>query len=216
MGRRPVSGIVAFVVLIASIAGLWRVLMQNPEVHLSGATLLNYARNHPPKPWRGFDIEILHVSVNGEVQIKAHISGHMIHTPVDITGTPEYDANGHAMFFHVSKARLPHESARPMLSRLNSMLNPLATYVAQNLTDVIPVKKIKEDTRGGAMFLATVKSVRVDGDAVVVAFHGYRIATAAIMLALCALLSAAALLVLWRRAEPGTKRCSSQPEAGVL
>ena len=121
-GRRTLAGIVAFLVLIASLAGLWRVLMENPEVHLSGDTLLSYARIHPPKPWRGFDIEILNVSVNREVHIEARVSGHMIHTPVEITGTPEYDANTHAVFFHVTEARLPRDAARPMLSRMNAML----------------------------------------------------------------------------------------------
>ena len=144
------AGVVALIVLIASLAGLWRVLMGNAEVHLSGETLLGYTHIHPPKPWHGFDIAILDVSVNsGKVQIKAHVSGHMIHTPVEVTGAPEYDANAHSMFFHVMETRLPREAARPMLSRFNAMLSPLATYIAQNLTDVIPVKRIKEETRGG-------------------------------------------------------------------
>ena len=204
--RVGVSGIVALIVLIASLAGLWRVLMGNAEVHLSGETLLGYTHIHPLKPWHGFDIAILDVSVNsGKVQIKAHVSGHMIHTPVEVTGAPEYDANAHSMFFHVMEARLPRETARPMLSRFNAMLSPLATYIAQNLTDVIPVKRIKEETRGGTLFLTTVKSVRVDGDAVVVAFHRHRVATAAIILALCTLLSAAALLALWLHAKPGMR-----------
>lgn len=207
VGRRFLAGVVAVIVLIASLAGLWRVLMGNAEVYLSGETLLSYAHIHPPKPWRGFDITILDVSVdNGKVHIKAHVSGHMIHTPVEVTGAPEYDANAHSMFFHVTETRLPRDSARPMLSRFNAMLNPLATYIAQNLTDVIPVKKIKEETRGGTLFLTTVKSVRVDGDAVVVAFHRHRVATAAIILALCTLLSAAALVALWLHTKPGMKR----------
>ncbi len=201
VGRRSLAGAVALIVLIASLAGLWRVLMGSAEVHLSGETLLSYARIHPPKPWHGFEIDILDVSVDGKVHIKAHVSGHMIHTPVEVTGAPEYDADSHAMFFHVTDTRLPRDSARPMLSRFNAMLNPLATYIAQNLTDVIPVKRIKEETRGGALFLTTVKSVRVESDAVVLAFHRHRIATAASILALCALLSAAALLALWLRAE---------------
>jgi hypothetical protein len=76
------------------------------------------------------------------------------------------------------------------------MLNPLATYVAQNLTDVIPVKRIKAETVGSAMFLTTVRSVSVDGDAVVLTLHGYRVAATAIILTLCVLLSAGWLLFL--------------------
>jgi len=195
-GRKAIAGIVAFVVLVASLAGLWRVLSANAEMRLTGDMLSNYARNHPPKPWRGFDIAILNVSVNREVHIKAHVAGYLIHTPVEISGAPEYDAKTHVMFFHVSKARLPGDVARPILSRINAMLNPLATYVAQNLTDVIPVKRIKAETVGGAMFLTTVRSVSVDGDTVVLTLHGYRVAATAIVLTLCVLLSAGWLLSL--------------------
>ncbi len=126
-----VAAILALVVLIASLAGLWRILMENADMRLTGDMILNYGRHHPPKPWRGFDIAILDVSVNGEVHIKAHVSGHMIHTPVEISGTPQYDMHTREMFFLVSKARLPHDTARPMLSRFNAMLNPLATYIAR-------------------------------------------------------------------------------------
>ncbi len=114
-----IAGIVAFVLLIASLAGFWRVLIANAEMRLTGETLSNYARNHPPKPWHGFEIAILNVSVDGEVHIKAHVSGNLIHTPVEISGTPEYDANARAIFLHVSKTELPRDVARPMLSRLN-------------------------------------------------------------------------------------------------
>ena len=194
-----VIAIIALIVLIASLAGLWRVLMENAEMRLTGDMLSNYGRLHPPKPWRGFEIEILDVSVNGEVLIKAHVSGHMIHTPVEISGTPQYDMYTREIFFLVSKASLPHDTARPMLSRFNAMLNPLATYIAQNLSGVFPVKRIKTETRGGALFTTTVKSVRVDGDAVVLAFHGDRVAAATIVLLLSALLSAALLLAMGLR-----------------
>jgi len=205
-GRRTIAGIVAFVLLIASLGGLWRVLIDNAEIRLTGEMLSNYARNHPPKPWRGFEIAILNVSVNGEVHISVHVSGNLIHTPVEIIGTPEYDTNARAIFLHVSKTGLPRESTRPMLSRLNAMLNPLATYIAKNLAEIIPAKRIKAETRGGAMFLTTVRSVRVDGDVVVVALHGYRVATATVVLMLCALVSAALLVFIWLRMRPSPKR----------
>jgi len=148
----------------------------------------------------------LNVSVKGEVHISAHVSGNLIHTPVEVIGTPEYDTNARAIFFHVSKTGLPRESARPMLSRLNAMLNPLATYIAKNLAEIIPAKRIKAETRGGAMFLTTVRSVRVDGDVVVVALHGYQVATATVILMLCVLVSAALLLFIWLRMQPSQKR----------
>ncbi len=132
-------------ILIASLAGLWRVLIENAELRLTGGTLSGFARQHPPKPWRGFDIAILNVSVNGEVRIEAHVSGHRIHTPIEISGAPEFDANARAVFFHVTETKLPRDPTRPMLSRLNAMLNPLATYIAQNVTDVIPAKRIKPE-----------------------------------------------------------------------
>ena len=189
MTRRAITGIVAFLLLIASVAGFWRVLVENAEMRLTGEMLSIYARNHPPKPWRGFDIVVQNVSVDGEVHIKAHVSGNLIHTPVEISGVPEYDANARAVFLHVSKARLPRDAERPILSRFNAMLNPLATYIARNLADVIPAKRIRAETTSGAMFLTTVRSVRVDGDAVVLTLNGYRVASAAVALLVCVVLS---------------------------
>ena len=135
------------------------------------------------------------VSVDREVHIKAHVSGHLIHTPIEISGTPQYDPAARAIFFRVSKVELPREAGRPMLGRLNAMLTPLGTYIAKHMTDVIPVKRIKEGKRGDALFLATVKSVRVDGNVVALEVHGYHIATAAIALMLVAVLSAGWLIV---------------------
>ncbi len=201
--KRTIAGAVAFLLLIASVAGLWRVLIANAEMRLTGETLSNYARNHPPKPWHGFKIDILNVLVDGEVHIKAHVSGNLIHTPVEISGTPEYDANARAIFLHVSKTTLPRESARPMLSRVNAMLNPLATYIARNLAEIVPAKRIKAETVHGALFLATVSSVRVDGDAMVIALHGYHVAAATVILMLCALLSAAWVFFILFRRSPG-------------
>ena len=198
-GRRTIAGMAAFLLLIACLGGLWRALVANTEMRLTGETLSNYARNHPPKPWRGFEIAILNVAVKGEVHIKAHLSGYLIHTPVEISAAPEYDAKTRAIFLHVSRTELPHDAARPMLSRLNAMLNPLATYIARNLADIIPAKRIKAETPGGALFLATVRSVRVDGDVVVVALHGYRLAAATLILMLCTLLSATWFFSLWHR-----------------
>jgi len=200
MGRKAIVGIVAFGLLIASLGGAWRVLSETVEVRVTGEMLSNYVRNHPPKPWRGFEIEILNVSVDGEVHIKAHVSGNLIHTPVEISGAPEYDANARAVFLHVSRARVPRDLARPMLSRFNSMLSPLATHIARNLAEIIPAKRIRAETPAGAMFLTTVRSVRVDGDVVVVALHGYRIAAAAVVLMLCALLSVFLLASMFLRA----------------
>ena len=205
MGRKAIVGIVAFGLLIASLGGAWRVLSENVQMRLTGEMLSNYVRNHPPKPWRGFEIEILDVSVDGEVHIKAHVSGNLIHTPVEISGAPEYDANARAIFLHVSRAGVPRDSARPMLSRFNSMLSPLATYIARNLAEIIPAKRIRAETPAGAMFLTTVRSVRVDGDVVVVTLHGYRIATAAVVLMLCALLSVFLLASMFLRVVSGMK-----------
>jgi hypothetical protein len=205
MGRKAIVGIVAFGLLIASLGGAWRMLSENVEMRLTGEMLSNYVRNHPPKPWRGFDIEVLNVSVDGEVHIKAHVSGNLIHTPVEISGAPEYDANARAIFLHVSRAGVPRDSARPMLSRFNSMLSPLATYIARNLAEIIPAKRIRAETPAGAMFLTTVRSVRVDGDVVVVALHGYRIA-AAVVLILCALLSGFLLASMFLRILSGATR----------
>jgi len=204
-GSSAIGTAIAAILCIASLAGLWFVLPGNGEIRLSGETLLGFAREHPPKPWRGFETSILGVTIDGEVRIKAHVSGHMIHTPIEISGTPQYDPATRALFFRVSKAELPREAARPMLSRFNAVLAPLGSYIAKNLTDVIPVKHIKGEKRGEAWFLATVKSVRVDGNAVALGVHGYHIATAAIALMLVALLSAGWLvtgLLLGRRAAP--------------
>ncbi len=206
MGRKAIIGIVAFGLLIASLGGAWRMLSETVEMRLTAGMLSNYVRNHPPKPWRGFEIEILNVSVDREVHIKAHVSGNLIHTPVEISGSPEYDANARAIFLHVSRAGVPQDSARPMLSRFNSMLSPLATYIARNLAEIIPAKRIRAETAAGAMFLTTVRSVRVDGDVVVVALHGYRIAAAAVVLMLCALLSAFLLASMVLRIASGMKR----------
>jgi hypothetical protein len=202
IGGRAIAGTIAFVVLIASLAGLWRVLIDDPEMRLTGEALSGWARSHPPKPWRGFDIAIMDVSVDREVHIKAHVSGHMIHTPVEISGTPEFDAEARAVFFHVMTAKLPRDTARPMLSRFYAMLNPLASYIAQNVTDFIPAKKIKGDTQKGALLLTTVKAVRVDGDVVVVEFHRHRVAAATAVLVLSAVLSAVFLFATALRAKP--------------
>lgn len=206
MGRKAIIGIVAFGLLIASLGGAWRMLSETVEMRLTAGMLSNYVRNHPPKPWRGFEIEILNVSVDREVHIKAHVSGNLIHTPVEISGSPEYDANARAIFLHVSRAGVPRDSARPMLSRFNSMLSPLATYIARNLAEIIPAKRIRAETAAGAMFLTTVRSVRVDGDVVVVALHGYRVAAAAVVLMLSALLSAFLLASMVLRIASGMKR----------
>ncbi len=199
-GRRKIAGIAAFAVLIASLAGLVLVLPGNAEVPFNGEQLLAFARQHPPKPWHGFKIDVLSVSVDSEVHIDAHVSGNMIHTRVEISGTPEYKPEARAIFFRVSKVALPREASRPMLGQLNAMLNPLGSYVAQNLTDFVPVKKIKPETRGGLMFETTVKAVRVDGNAVVVELRGYRIAAAAIALMLLALAAAAGVFAAVRSA----------------
>ncbi len=186
---------VAAILLIASLAGLWHVLPGNVEIWLTGEMLSGFAREHPLKPWHGFETSILDVSVDREVHIKAHVSGHLIHTPIEIAGTPQYASGSRSMFFHVSKAELPREAARPMLGRLNAMLNPLATYIARHLTDAIPIKRITQNTPGGALFLASVRSVRVDGNVVVVEVHGYHLAAAtALALMLTALLAAARLI----------------------
>ena len=214
MGWKAITGIGALVLLIASIAGgkfdpihskrlielasdgrtsLASVLSSNAEMRLTGEMLSSYARAHPPRPWRGFKITVLNISVQDEVRIKAHVSGYMIHTPVDISGSPDYDAKRQAIFFRVTKAALPEDAARPVLSRFNAMLTPLATYVAQNVADVIPVKRIKNDTARGWMFLTAVQSVRVDKDRVVLVLRAFRVA-AAIALMLCALLFALCLM----------------------
>lgn len=195
-GAIVIAGVVALAVFIASLFGLWRVIVDNADMRFTGEALTTFARAHPPKPWRGFQTTILEVSVDGEVHIKAHVDGNMIHTPVEISGVPDYDGNARAVFFHISKTTLPHEKGRPMLSRLNAMLNPLASYIAQDLTDFIPAKRIKPETKGGALILTTVKAVRVDGDAVVVEFQSNRVVVAAAILTAVALLSAAALLYL--------------------
>jgi hypothetical protein len=201
-GRSAIVTAIAAIVLVASLGGLWFVLPGNGEVRVTGETLTAFAREHPPQPWRGFETSILDVSVDSEVRIKAHVTGYMIHTPIVISGTPQYDAGARAMFFRVSKVELPREAERPMLGRFNSMLSPLGLYIAKHLTEVAPVKKMKAETRGGALFLATVKSVRVDGNALAVEVHGYHVATAAIALMLAALLSAGWLIAGLFRGRP--------------
>ena len=81
-GRSAIANVIAVIVLIASLAGQWFVLAGNGEVRLTGEMLTAFAREHPPKPWRGFETSILEVSAGGEVHIKAHITGYMIHTPI--------------------------------------------------------------------------------------------------------------------------------------
>jgi hypothetical protein len=198
---KALIGAVALAALIASLAGLWRVLVENAEMRLTGGMLTDFARQHPPKPWKGFNIAILDVAVKGEVHITAHVSGYRIHTPVEVIGEPEFDAAKRAVFFHVTETKLPRDPMRPMLSRLNAMLNPLGTYIAQNVTDIIPAKRIKPETRS-AILLTTVQSVRVDGDAVVVEFQSHRVAAVAGALSLLALISGCILLALWFRAKP--------------
>ena len=201
-GRSAIANGIAVIVLIASLGGLWTVVPGNGEVRLTGETLTAFAREHPPKPWRGFETAILEVSVDGEVRIKAHVVGPLIHTPIQISGTPQFDAGARAMFFRVSRVELPRDAARPMLSRLNAMLTPLGSYIAKHLTDAFPVKHIKAEKRGEALFLATVKSVRVDGNAVAVEVHGYHVATAAVALMLAAVLAAAWLIAALFRGRP--------------
>jgi hypothetical protein len=193
-GKSAIGTAIAAILCVASLIGLWFVVPGNVEVRLSGETLSGFAREHPPKPWRGFETSIVDVSVDGEVRIKAHVSGYTIHTPIEISGTPQYDPQTSAIFFRVSKTELPREGARPMLGRLNAVLSPLGSYIAKHMTGVIPVKHLKPGKRGEALFMATVKSVRVDGNAVAVGIHGYHIATAAIALMLVALLSAGWLI----------------------
>ncbi len=194
-GQSAVARTVVALLLIGSLFGLWRVLPDNAELRLTGETLTNFAREHPPKPWHGFRIAVASVSIDGEVHIKAHVSGYLVHTPLGISGTPYFDANMHAMFFRVSKVELPQDTAQPKLSKINAMLSPLGTYIAQNLTGVFPVKKIKAETNGGALFLATIKSVRVAGNVVAVAVHGYHVAAVQIVLILGALFAACWLTV---------------------
>jgi hypothetical protein len=79
------------------------------------------------------------------VRIKAHVSGYTIHTPIEISGTPQYDPQTRAMFFRVSKTELPREGARPMLGQLNAVLSPLGSYIAKHMTGVIPVKHLKPE-----------------------------------------------------------------------
>ena len=97
----------AAILLAGSLAGLWFLLPGHVEIRLTGETLLGFVREHPLKPWHGFETAILDVTVDREVHIKAHVSGHMIHTPLEIAGTPQYASGSRAMFFHVSKAELP-------------------------------------------------------------------------------------------------------------
>jgi hypothetical protein len=186
---------IALAVMAASLASLWLVLPDNAELRLTGETIASFARDHPPRPWHGFKTEVLNVAVDGQVKITAHVSGHLIHTPVEIIGLPDYNAEREAMFFHISKVQLPIEGRRPIFSRFNKMLNPLGTYIVRHVMEVIPARKFKPNTRSGLMFLTTVKSVRVDGDVVVVALHGFRVAGVAVALMLTALLAAGLALL---------------------
>jgi hypothetical protein len=204
--RNAVAKVIALAVLAASLAGLWRVLPETASVRLTGDRLLEFSRAHPPKPWRGFEVRILDITVDDAVRIKAHVSGHLIHTPVEITGMPDYDPNAQVMYFRVSKTELPRDASRPMLSRLNSALNPLGTYIAKHITEVMPAKKIKADKPGSVAFLMTVKSVRVDGDAVVAELHGYRAAGAAAAFMFVAFAAVFGLIAAWRYRPPSAMR----------
>jgi hypothetical protein len=176
--------IAAGILLIASLAALALDLPGNSDIRLSGERLAAFARQHPPKPWRGFEAAVQEITVDSEVHIKARVTGNMIHTPVTVSGTPLYDAQARAMYFRVSKVELPHESGRPMLSKLNTLLTPLGASIAKHVTDVIPVKHLKTEKRGESVFIETVKSVRVENGAVVLEVHGFflNIATGALML----------------------------------
>jgi hypothetical protein len=188
--RSAIGSAFAAILLIATLAGLWFSIHGNADIRLSGETLASLAHQHPPKPWRGFEATVQDVTVDSEVHIKAHVTGHMIHTPVEITGTPRYDAETRVIFFHVTKVELPHEASRPMLSKLNNVLTPLSTDIAKHLTSTIPVKHLKPEKRGEAVFMETVQSVRVENGAVVLEVQGYFINGAAGALMLTALASA--------------------------
>ena len=85
-------------------------------------------------------------------------------------------------------------------------MNPLATYVVRHVMDVAPARKFRSNTRGGLVFLTTVKSVRVEGDTVVVALHSLRVAGAAVVLMGASLLAAFWLLsAVWRAPGDGAK-----------
>jgi|WetSurMetagenome_2_1015567.scaffolds.fasta_scaffold321016_2 hypothetical protein len=185
----------ALAVVAASLASLWRVVPDNAELRFTGETITAFARDHPPKPWHGFKTEVVKVAIDGEVRITAHVSGHFIHTPVEIIGLPEYNAERKAMFFHISRIQLPNEARHPIFSRFNKMLNPLGTNIVRHMMNVIPVRKFKPNTRSGLIFLTTVKSVRVDGDVVVVALHSFRVAGVAVALMLTAFLAAGLALL---------------------
>jgi hypothetical protein len=189
--RRSVLGTaLAAILFIATLAGLLLTIPGSAEIRLSGEMLAGFAREHPPKPWRGFEATVQGVTIDSEVHIKAHVTGHLIHTPVEVSGTPLYDPQARVMFFHVSKVELPHEASRPMLGELNKVLTPFGTSIAKHMTDVIPVKHLKPEKRGEAVFMETVKSVRVDNGAVVLGVHGYFMTAATGALMLAALASA--------------------------
>jgi hypothetical protein len=194
--RRSTAGaVLAAILFIATLAGLWLAIPGNADIPLSGERLAAFAREHPPKPWRGFEAKVLEVVVDTEVHIKAHVTGNLIHTPVEVTGTPQYDPAQQAVFFRVSRVELPHEASRPMLGELNKLLAPLGTNIAKHMTDVIPVKHLKTEKRGEAIFLETVKSVRVEKGAVVLQVHGYFLSAATGALMMAALASAIWLLL---------------------
>jgi hypothetical protein len=194
--RRSVTGAaLAAILFIATLAGLWLAIPGNADIPLSGERLAAFAREHPPKPWRGFEAKVLDVAIDNEVHIKAHVTGNLIHTPVEVSGTPQYDPVARVLFFRVSKVELPHEAARPMLGELNKLLTPLGTSIAKHMTDVIPVKHLKTEKRGEAIFMETVKSVRLDKGAVVLEVHGYFLSAATGALMMAALASAIWLIV---------------------
>ena len=87
------AGAFALAVLAASsrLPVVW-VLPENAEMRLTGDTLSSFAHDHPPKPWRGFKVEVLGVSIDGQERITTRLSGPLIQTPIEITGAPEYDA----------------------------------------------------------------------------------------------------------------------------
>jgi hypothetical protein len=188
--RSSTGAALAAILFIATLAGLWIVIPGNAEIPVSGERIAAYGREHPPKPWHGFEATIQEVSIDSEVHIKAHVTGHLIHTPVVVSGTPQYDPAARVMFFRVSKVELPHEASRPMLGELNKMLTPLGTNIAKHMTDVIPVKHLKPEKRGEAVFMETVKSVHIANNALVLEVHGYFFTAAAGALVALALLSA--------------------------
>ena len=194
-GRSAIANVIAVIVLIASLGGLWIVLPGNGEVRLTGETLTAFAREHPPKPWRGFETSILEVSVDGEVRIKAHVDRPRSSTPPSKSAGRRNSTQAPARCSSACRRSSFRAMRRARCSAgCNAMLTPLGSYIAKHLTDAFPVKKIKAETRGGALFLATVKSVRVDGNAVAVEVHGYHVAGRRHALMLRAFLAAAWLI----------------------